>query len=229
MTPRLSDLATDVFATIFAFRAAGNDARPPFRVFRQELIDALSDFERRAKKDRLDPSGDALFALIALGDETVLASDWEDAEDWRSKTLAMELLQGETRAGEVFFDRLEKAIRGDDEEVLQVFFTALCAGFRGRYFDDPGALRAVQNRLYQRLVPADPRDEGKLTPDAYGRNLERPMMTRRFPIYWALPFVFGVVGLYAAYYVVLGQQAEEIAQESVAQFNWSRPAPAAGR
>ncbi len=225
MNSKLFGLATDALSSVFAFRATPNEERPPFRVFRQEMFDLLSDFERRAQRDRLDPGRDAFLALVALIDETVLASDWDEAEDWRNRTLAMEMLDGETRTGDLFFDRLEKLQRGDQPDVLEIYFACLCAGFRGKHFDDAGALRAIQTRLYQRLVEEDPREEGRLTPDAYGRDLERPMITRRFPIYWALPFVLGAVGLYAAYYLVLTRQADDISRETTAEFRWSQGAP----
>lgn len=227
MKSKLGDLATDVFAAILAFRAAANEERQPYRAFRQELVDFLADFERRAQRERLDPNGDAYLALIALADESVLASDWEDVDEWSRRTLAMDLLEGELRVGDRFFERLDKLLRGDEEDVLEIYYNCLCAGFRGKHFDDAATLRTIRNRVYARVVDVDPRDGGPLTPDAYGRDLERPMMTRRFPIWWALPFVLGVVGLYGAYYVVLGQQADDIARETVAEFEWSA-APANG-
>lgn len=229
MKSKLSGLATDVVAAILAFRAATNEERPPYRAFRQELVDFLSDFERRAQRERLDSNGDAYLALIALADESVLSSDWEDVDEWSRRTLAMDLLEGELRVGDRFFERLEKLLRGEDEDVLEIYYVCLCAGFRGRHFDDPATLRTIRNRVYGRVVDADPREGGPLTPDAYGRDLERPMITRRFPIWWALPFVLGVIGLYGAYYVVLGQQAGDIAQETVADFEWTAAAPEGGR
>jgi type VI secretion system protein ImpK len=216
MTGKLSDLATDFFATVLAFRAAGNDERPPYRTFRQEIEDLLSDFQRRAERERLDARGDARYAMIALIDETVLASDWEDADEWRDKPLAIKEFQ-DANAGEVFFDKLEQLMRGEDQEVLEIYYTCLCAGFRGKYRDDPGTLRSLRNRLYGRIVGTDPQEEGKLTPDAYGHDLERPLITRRFPLFWAVPFVLGTIGLYGAFYLILTQQVRDISQKTTAQ------------
>jgi type VI secretion system protein ImpK len=214
MTGKLGDLATDFFATVFAFRAATNDERPPYRTFRQEVEDLLSDFERRAERERLDSRADARYALVALVDETVLASNWEDADEWRDKPLAIKEFQ-DANAGEVFFDKLERLQRGEDQEVLEIYYTCLCAGFRGKYRDDPGTLRSLRNRIYGRIITSDPLEEGKLTPDAYGHDLERPLITRRFPLFWAVPFVLGTIGLYGAFYFILSQQVREISRDAV--------------
>lgn len=215
MSTTLSDLATDLFATVFAFRAASNAERPPYRTFRQEVEDLIGDFARRTDRERLDSRGDARYALVALVDETVLASDWEDAAEWREKPLAIREFQ-DANSGEVFFDKLDRLGRSDDDEVVEIYYTCLCAGFRGKYRDDPETLRALRSRLYSRVVPRDPDQEGKLTPDAYGHDLERPLITRRFPLFWALPFVLGTIGLYAAFYVILSQQVDEISREATA-------------
>ena len=226
MTGALSGLATDFFATVFAFRAATNDERPPYRTFRQEVEDLLADFERRAERERLDARGDARYALVALIDETVLASDWHDADEWRDKPLAIKEFQ-DANAGEAFFDKLDRLARGEDREVLEIYYTCLCAGFRGKFRDDPGTLRSLRNRIYGRIVSTDPQEEGKLTPDAYGRDLERPLITRRFPLLWALPFVLGTIGLYAAFYFILSQQVREITQKTAGEGVSNRPPPAA--
>jgi len=223
MTGKLSELATDFFATVFAFRAATNEERPPYRTFRQEIEDLLSDFGRRAERERLDPRGDARYAMVALIDETVLASDWPDADEWRDKPLAIKEFQ-DANAGEVFFDKLDRLARGEDQEVLEMYYTCLCAGFRGKHRDDPGTLRSLRSRIYGRIVGTDPQEEGKLTPDAYGHDLERPIITRRFPIFWAIPFVLGTIGLYVAFYFILSQQVQEISREAVGDVS---PAPAA--
>lgn len=231
MKPTLRDLSADVVAAVLAFRAAGNEERPLFRVFRQEIMDLLGDFERRTERERLDPDGDARFALVALIDETVMSSNWDDATEWATKPLQMQYY-GDFTAGDRFFERLEELQREAEDDILEVFYTCLCAGFRGRYRDDATTLMAIRNKVFQRLTVPQLRDETHLTPEAYGRDLERPLLIRRFPFVWALPFAIGALGLYVAYYVILERQVgqiEHLAQQPAAVASPERPASAAAQ
>jgi len=209
MSSSLRDATADLFATILAFRAAGNEERAPYRIFRQEVTDRIAEFDRRTERERLDPNGEARFALIALIDETIMNSDWDDAAEWSRNPLQMQYF-GDFTAGDRFFERLEKLQSGGDDELLEVYFNCLCADFRGRYRDDPHALMTIRSRLFQRLPVPNLRDETHLTPEAYGRNLERPRITRRIPVAWLVPVVIAVIVLYAAYYFILERQVAEI-------------------
>jgi type VI secretion system protein ImpK len=212
--PTLRTLSSDLIATVLAFRAAGNDERPTYRVFRQEIMDLIDRFERNADQARIDPNGDARFALVALIDETVMSSDWDGATEWAASPLQMHYF-GDFNAGTRVFERIEEVQRHAEEDLLELYFTVLCAGFRGQYNDDPTALMSIRNKLYRRLPVPQLRDEGHLTPEAYGRELERPLLTRRFPFVWLVPFFVGAVGLYAAYYIIL--EAQVVGIESLAR------------
>jgi type VI secretion system protein ImpK len=211
MKPTLRTLSADVFAAVLGFRAASNDERPHYRAFRQEATDLIAEFERRTERERLDLDGDARFALVALIDETVMSSDWSEATEWAAKPLQMQYW-GDFTAGDRFFERLEQLQSHADDDLLEVYYICLCAGFRGRYRDDATTLMAIRNKLFQRLSVPQLTDEVHLTPEAYGRNLERPLITRRFPFAWVVPFVAGAVGLYAAYYVILERQVDSVAR-----------------
>src|SRR2546427_3994280 len=80
----------DLFATILAFRAAGNEERAPYRIFRQEVMDRVAEFDRRTEREKLDPNGEARSALVALIDETVMNSTWDDAAEWSRNPLQMQ-------------------------------------------------------------------------------------------------------------------------------------------
>jgi type VI secretion system protein ImpK len=205
----LRDATADLFATILAFRAATNEERAPYRIFRQEVSDRIAEFDRRCERENRDPNGEARFALVALIDETVMNSDWDDAAEWSRNPLQMQYY-GDFTAGDRFFERLEKLQAGANDELLEVYFTVLCAGFRGRYRDDPHALMTIRSRLFQRLPVPNLRDETHLTPEAYGRTLERPRLTRRIPIAWLVPVLVAVIVLYGAYYLILERQVAEI-------------------
>src|SRR5262249_46640371 len=75
----LPECYADVFATIFAFRAARNEERPSYRALRSRVMSLLADAKRCVDQTGRDPNGDAQYAVVALVDETVTNSDWEHA------------------------------------------------------------------------------------------------------------------------------------------------------
>lgn len=220
---RLCDLASELFAALLSFRATERAEKPAYRKFRQEIGDLLGDFQRRAERAGLDRSSDGRFALVALADETAMGADWEGAPQWKREALQIELFQS-AYGGEAFFDRAEQIVKGDDQDLMELYFTCLCAGFVGEKRADAQGLAALRSRLYQRIATLDLRDESHLTPDAYGHHLERPLLIRRFGVLWALPFVLGAVGLYVGYYVTLDRQVDAIPSGAVSAA--SAPAPA---
>lgn len=206
---RLADIYAEFFAAIYAFRAAGNDARPPYGTFRAHVMSLLSEARRGAEDEKLDPKDYGQYAAVALVDETVMTSDWPGAEQWRREPLQKHYFDN-FLAGEHFFTRLDELRSGADDDLLEIYFLCLCAGFQGRFRDEPEELRSRRRKLYQQLRTPDLRDEKHLTEEAYGRNLERSLVRSRFPLWWLAPFVLGAAGLYLAYYLVLTQQVNAV-------------------
>ena len=202
---QLADLYAELFATVFAFRAAGNDVRPGYGSFRAHVMSSLGDARHGAERDNLDPRQYAHYAAVALVDETVMTSDWAGAEQWRREPLQKHYFDN-FLAGEHFFTRLDELRSGADDGLLEVYYYCLCAGFQGRFRDDREEIRSRRQRLFQQLRLPDLRDEKHITDSAYGRHLERSLARSRFPVWWVAPFVVGAAGLYVAYYVILTQQ-----------------------
>lgn len=206
---QLADVYSELFGTVFAFRAARNDERPGYGSFRAHVMSLLANARRQAEEERLDPRGYGQYAMVALVDETVMNSDWPGAEQWRREPLQVHYYEN-LLAGEQFFQRLDELRSGADDDLLEVYFLCLCAGFQGRFRDEPAELQSRRRKLYQQLRFGDQREEKHLTEEAYGRNLERSLVRSRFPVWWIAPFVLGAAGLYAAFYVVLTQQVGTI-------------------
>ena len=205
----LADAYSECFATVFAFRGARDDERPGYGAFRSHVMAQLADARRRVEDERLDPRGYAQYAVVALVDETVMSSTWPGAEQWRREPLQVHYYDN-LLAGEQFFVRLDELRSGADDELLEVYFLCLCAGFQGRFRDEPGELQSQRRKLFQQLRPLDLHDEKHLTEEAYGRNLERSLVRSRFPLWWVVPFVAAAVGLYVAFWAVLNQQVNAL-------------------
>ena len=204
-TPTLAQCYADAFATIFAFRAAKNEERPSYRALRSRLTSLLAESKRCVEENGGDTKGDAQYAVVALIDETISSSDWEHAEEWGHEPLQVHYF-GQFVAGEEFFHRLDALLQGGASELLDVYYTCLCAGFRGMYRDDPDALSTRRRRAHQLLKKVDLRDSEHITEAAYGRNLERSLARSHFPVWWVLPFAGAAVFFYVAFWVVLRQQ-----------------------
>lgn len=208
-TRPLAECYADVFATLFAFRAATNDERPSYRALRSRLTGLLAEAKGAAEEAGRDARGDAHYAVVALIDETVMSSEWDYAQEWGQEPLQVQYF-GQFLAGEEFFHRLDALLGGSNTDVLEVYFTCLCAGFRGMYRDDPDALGSRRRKVYQLLRKGEGRDEPHLTEGAYGRNLERSLARSHFPVWWLAPFVGFAIFAYLAFWVVLGQQVGHI-------------------
>ena len=133
---------------------AGRQAIGEGDSFRRRMKLALQDVQREAGQAGYSPeqTKNAEFAVVAFLDEAILCSRDPGREQWRKKTLNVELF-GEAIAGEVFFDRLAAIMQKTDTpflvDVLEVYLLCLLLGFEGRY---SGPLKAEANLITERLM-----------------------------------------------------------------------------
>jgi type VI secretion system protein ImpK len=114
---------------------------------------ALQEVAREAGAALYDPGEirEAEFAVVAFLDEAILSSKEPKAEDWRKKTLNVELF-GQAIAGNVFFDKLNDVEHRRDSlhlaDLLEVYLLCLLLGFEGRYAPP---LKSEAHRIIDRL------------------------------------------------------------------------------
>jgi type VI secretion system protein ImpK len=112
--------------------------------FRKRTKATLHEVEQVALSSGYDGLDirDTHFAVVALLDSVVLHSNDPVRTDWEWKTLQEELF-GQTDAGMVFFEKLERFRTQQDSprlaDILEVYLLCLLLGFEGRY---SGPLRA---------------------------------------------------------------------------------------
>lgn len=213
--PSLAEIYSDVLTTVFAFRAASPEDRGDYDSVRADLTDRLATARHQGTHVGGDPQEHALYAVVALVDETMMTAEWSGSERWRKEPLQVQLF-GRFLAGEQFFERLDdlqsSGSSGANPDLLDIYFTCLCAGFRGMYRDDPHALSNRRRKLFQQLNTADLQDRKHLTEEAYGRELQRELLRSHFPYGWLVPFFGMALALYVAYYVVLTRQVGHIVE-----------------
>lgn len=130
---RLVDLASDWLATVLALGQVAE--LPDAPALRARALELKSRFEREAAEQgflALDAE-DAVFAIIAFMDETILMAKGAARDAWIGKPLQLEIY-GRQLAGEEFFERLTLLRRDRDSriEALEVYVCCLAFGFMGR-------------------------------------------------------------------------------------------------
>jgi type VI secretion system protein ImpK len=95
------------------------------------------------------------FAVVAFLDSVILNSHEPIRAEWERQTLQEELF-GQTDAGVVFFEKLERLrARRDSQELadtLEVFLLCILLGFQGRYSGGfRGELYSTEDRLRVRI------------------------------------------------------------------------------
>ncbi|MCW8141440.1 MAG: DotU family type IV/VI secretion system protein, partial [Planctomycetota bacterium] len=101
---------------------------------------------------------DLRYAFVALVDEVVLGSSWPLKAEWQGRPLQLEHFNS-FAAGEEFFRRLEAVRAGADPhrvELLSIFATCLCLGFRGKHVGVQGmeVVRGLQRALIDEVKAA---------------------------------------------------------------------------
>ncbi len=140
-TNRRRDNLAIVFQNLFtvivrlrANRQVINDAQ----AFRAQMQSALRAGEKEGIS-KLYPPEDvrlATFAIVAFLDESILNSANPAFSDWARMPLQEEMF-GHHRAGEVFFENIERLLtRGDSHgvaDLLEVYSLCILLGYKGKY------------------------------------------------------------------------------------------------
>ena len=130
---------------------------PDATAFRAQLLELVrrADQEAQAAGYAAADVRLAIFAAVALLDESALNSRQAALADWSRRPLQEELFGGHM-GGEWFFQHVDQLLARPDSaalaDVLEVHHLCLLLGFRGRYgLDDRGALHAVASQLDDRV------------------------------------------------------------------------------
>src|SRR3989339_229385 len=101
----------------------------------------------------------ALFAVFAWIDETLLGTGWIHKQDWIKNSLQKKFFNT-TSAGTEFFAKLEK-LGPEDKDILEVYDYCLASGFKGCFYES----------LYQEKLNALKTDTRKKLTDGMDSNV----------------------------------------------------------
>lgn len=126
--------------------------------FRRHVKQLIAGADRTAKNTGYDSEDVklAVYACIALLDESVLNSSQPMYASWPRQTLQEEVF-GDHIAGENFFVHLQNLLARQDSEdladLLEVFLLCLLLGFRGRYaLAADGSPERIMSTIEQKIV-----------------------------------------------------------------------------
>jgi type VI secretion system protein ImpK len=128
----------EIFIVIVRLRADREPKVTDANLFRNDILTALKMADRAALLNGYAPDDVklAVFAVVALLDESVLNSRNPAFADWHSQPLGLQLFRVQT-AGVVFFQNLDMLLgRGDSSELadlLEVYQLCMVLGLAGRY------------------------------------------------------------------------------------------------
>lgn len=97
---------------------------------------------------------DAVYALVALIDESILHSAWPGKEAW-SHHLLQVMLFSERLGGVHFFHKIEslKGMSDCPVEILELYHACLCVGFQGQYrFEHSENLKSFRRSLHDFIL-----------------------------------------------------------------------------
>jgi len=130
---------------------------PDAGAFRAQLLELVRRADQEAQAAGYTPADArlAIFAAVALLDESALNSRQPALADWSRRPLQEELFGGHM-GGEWFFQHVEQLLARPDSAVLadllEVHHLCLLLGFRGRYgLDDRGTLHAIATQMDDRV------------------------------------------------------------------------------
>ncbi|KML54616.1 type VI secretion system protein ImpK [Burkholderia cepacia] len=156
---------------------------------------------------------DALFAVCAWTDETLLNSGWDDADCWTQQLLQKRHFDT-SHAGVEFFERIDH-LDGARGNVLEIYLFCVKLGFRGRYgYDDNRQpLDEIQRRASEILsadVPMPAEGESPFPAayactdpcDAAARALARRRRLKLTSLNFGVPLAT-LLSLYLIYHIII--------------------------
>jgi type VI secretion system protein ImpK len=196
-TADLTEICSDVFTLILQLRKTRDFGN--LETLRQRIRGLINRVESRAH-DAGYSSEDiqlTLFACVAFLDETIIASDWAEKDDWLAKPLQLEYYE-RFDAGEEFFVKLEKMrLRPQTMgEVLKVYHLCMALGFRGKYQAvEREKIKSLIEETYAELSHGKGRSTGLISPHGLRGDEIVDVVTKEAPV-WVIAVSALAIGFF---------------------------------
>jgi type VI secretion system protein ImpK len=200
---------SDCFMGLMAYNTyvcQGRTNNPPSYEETRRRFDDLLQQARQCCQDagfNEDEWQEALFAVCAWIDETILCSEWSERGKWQEDQL--QRLHFQTmNAGEEFFNRLA-ALDPEATSIREVYAYCLALGFKGRYFLPEDDKKLVEIQKANLLLVKDNLDMSvaeKLFPDGYSgaaSEAKRKRWHRGLSLYTVVIMAISLIGVIALF------------------------------
>ena len=189
------------------------------QAFRTQMQSALRAAEKEGIRKLYPPEEVRLatFAIVAFLDESIRTSNHPVFADWSGRPLQEEMF-GHQRAGEVFFENIERLLsRGDshsNSDLLEVYSLCILLGYRGKYgLGDQDSVRPVLDAIAEKIRRVRGTLPG-LSPEwAIPGGAIEPAKADRWVRRLAMGAVFGVlmvVLFFVLFKILLGGDASRV-------------------
>ncbi len=199
---RLTDICADSFMLVLQLRATQDFGEA--QVLRERILNLLESMEHQAKRHNFDTADiqKIKYALVAFIDETIIASDWSQKQNWLANPLQLQLYN-RFDAGEEFFQRVEE-LRGRIQfnvQVLEVYYLCLVLGFKGKYgIVEQEKLRIITDELYQDIQLSMDKSTKHHSPNGKRKDEIGEVIKKEIPI-WT--FGVGAAALGFLFYLIV--------------------------
>jgi type VI secretion system protein ImpK len=155
MTDAFANLVGPVFQHVVDLQARLDEGESPtLQAERDRILAVLGEAERKAGASSSQLAHDfelARRALVYWIDEVLINSGWDHAAEWKQHILEWDIYQERLRADR-FYEVAHDAETLAGTDPLETFFLCVALGFRGHFADNPKALEAWAERVYNRIV-----------------------------------------------------------------------------
>ena len=213
---RLVDLSTPWLNLIVGLGRMGSVSDPA--VIRTRALELKAKLDRAADEAGIAPTDReaAVYALVALTDETVLNTKGPARDAWIARPLQLELF-GQNVAGEEFYTRLE-TYRKDREnriEALEVYYCCLAFGFMGKLrLAGTERLRALLSDVEHDIAAVRGTSRRPLAPHASRTDEMTAAVARRRSLLLPLGvFLLGLLLMFSVFKGCAMQDASRAAKE----------------
>jgi type IV/VI secretion system ImpK/VasF family protein len=210
------------FLAIAAFHSESTRAKLDPGQFHRTLEEQLAGADAQAQSSGIDMNlyQQAKYAAVALADDLALHSDWDHAQQWNRYLL--ELRHFNTSfAGQEFFERLgrlrqqlagvqDPGLREQVIGTMEVYYTCLKLGFRGRYRGAQQAeIENFANSILMLLWPQGPQGmRQRVWADAYREPGRGRILYGQLLWWWWIPASF--VAAVALWFIFSARQVSRV-------------------
>jgi len=176
--PTLNQICAPLFLYLTTFRRNAGSSKASIQSLQAALQREFDKIKTHAERDtRLAEMFERIrYALVATADQIVLSSDWSQRAGWSMHLLETHYF-GRAEGGKQFYrlvDEIMKDPSDDAAEQAEVLFTCMALGFQGELLGERSELERRRLQLFEKArLPGSL--GSALTPDAYGRNMQRDL------------------------------------------------------